>query len=98
MFWLYFVAGHFVTGLVLVLLASLLTWQRLERADIRHALIYGYLNILHAPIYIYLYWTGQIGKASDGQAEDGTAQPLPDGESHVDVETETPDGSGSALA
>jgi len=98
MFWLFFVAGHFVTGLVLVLLACLLTWHLPDRGEIRHALVYGYLNILHVPIYIYLYWTGQLGNASDGQPEDGTAQPLPDGESHVDAETDTPDGSGSALA
>ena len=98
MFLLYFIAGHFVTGLVLVLLASLLTWQRLERADIRHALTYGYLNILHAPIYIYLYWTGQIGNASDNQIEDGSTQPLPIDEPQVEAETETPDGSDSALA
>jgi len=98
MFWLFFVAGHFVTGLVLVLLACLLTWHLPDRGEIRHALVYGYLNILHVPIFVYLCWTGQIGNESDPQARDGTAQPLPDGELHVDAETETRDGSSSALA
>ena len=98
MFWLFFVAGHFVTGLVCILLACLLTWQRPDGNDIRHALTYGYLNILHAPIIIYLYWAGQLGDAPDNQADDGTAKLLPDGDSHVDAETETPDGSGAGVS
>lgn len=98
MFWLYFVAGHFVTGLVLVLLACLLTWQRPDRGDIRHALTYGYLNILHAPIYIYLYWTGQIGNEAAEQVEDGSTRHRSDDEHHVVDEAETADESSSSLA
>jgi len=74
MFWLYFVAGHFVTGLVLILLACLLTWHRPDKWDIRHALAYGYLNILHAPILVYLCWTGQM--KDEAEKPGGVTQPI----------------------
>ena len=95
MFWLYFVAGHFVTGLVLVLLACLLTWHLPDRGEIRHALVYGYLNILHVPIFVYLCWTGQLGNAAEDQSEDGSPLPLPDDVPDVADEAETTDETDS---
>ena len=98
MFWLYFVVGHFVTGLVLVLLACLLTWHLPDREEIRHGLVYGYLNILHVPIYVYLCWSGQYAQEVYELKEDGSIGPVTDGELQVGDGAETPDETGSAPA
>ena len=98
MFWLYFVAGHFVTGLVLVLLASLLTWHRPDRSDIRHGLVYGYLNLLHAPIIVYLRWAGQIDSRWEEPGEDNSTDSVQNIEARFDDEAEAADESGSAPA
>ena len=83
---------------MLVLLACLLTWHLPDRGEIRHALVYGYLNILHVPIYVYLCWSGRYEEEAFELKEDGSIGPVTDDEPHVDDEAEAADESGSAPA
>lgn len=78
MVFLYFMAGHIVTGLVMMLLLILLTgrWGLLNWWNVRYCAEEGYLMLLYAPLIVFLSWTGRLDAMVERWAASKIAAPV----------------------
>lgn len=78
MFLLYFLAGHAVTGLVMLMVCILLTWRwsELNWRTVRYCAEEGYLMLLYAPLIVFLSWTGRLDAMVEKWAASKIAAPV----------------------